>query len=203
MKVCLIFTKNELSVNYDQMSFRDDHVGFIPPLNHCTVASIMENEGVEVEILDMDVENLNYHQALERISKFSPDLLGFSISTSNFRVLLSWIRAFKNETQIPIIVGGPHLALYPKETMSHQDIDYAIIGEAEIPLPKFLKAFQNRTSFSGIKSLAYRKNGELFIDDTRQTLDDIDALPLPSRHLINNSLYSNILSRKKNFTATY
>jgi len=201
MRVSLIFTKNELNANFDFGKFRDDHVGFIPPLSTLTVAGILEREGVEVQIIDVNAERLSYSQALEKVSEFSPDFLGFSLSTYSFRVLLQWIRKFKEDTQLPVVVGGPHVHLYPEETMTHPEIDYCIVGEAEIPLPQFLKAFQNGKNFEGIKSVGYRKDGKVYIDNTRQTVDDLDALPLPSRHLIDNELYSNILTRKKNFTA--
>ncbi|MBU2103022.1 MAG: B12-binding domain-containing radical SAM protein, partial [Candidatus Omnitrophica bacterium] len=82
------------------------------------------------------------------------------------------------------------------------EIDYLIIGEAEIPLPEFIRAFQEKDKkFNGIKSIGYRQDGRVFIDKTRQFVKDIDSIPLPARHLIKNELYANILTRKKNFTA--
>ncbi len=201
MKVALIFTPNELNPNFSDLVFRDENIGFIPPLSLMSVASILEAEGVEVMLLDMDAERLSFEQGLEKLNRFSPDLLGFTLSTYSFHPILAWIKRFKDATHLPIIVGGAHVALYPHETMSHPEIDYLIVGEAEIPLPQFIRAFQNGKSLEGIKSVGYRDGGRAVIDRTRQYVKNIDEIPWPARHLIHNELYSNIMTRKKNFTA--
>lgn len=201
MKVCLIFVPAEHNATTKDWAFRDDGVGFIPPLSLMYVAGILEKASVEVQIIDLIAERLTFAQALERIKLFAPDLLGFTLSTYSFHPLLSWINQFKEETGIPIIVGGAHVSLYPEETMSHKAIDFAIIGEAELPLPEFVRAFKEKTSFHGLKSLGFRDNGKLILDRTRQAIENIDDVPLPARHLIRNELYYNILTKRRNFTA--
>ena len=201
MKITLIFTSNELNPNFQELQFRDDNIGCVPPLSLMSIASILECEGVEVDVIDMDAGRLSYDQTLERISRFSPDIIGFTLSTYSFRPILSWIKQFKKDTQLPIIVGGAHAVLFPEETMAHPEIDYLIFGEAELPLPEFVQAFRNGKKFNGVKSLAYRDNGRLVLDRTRQTIDDLDSIPLSAMHLIKNELYFNIISKRKNFTA--
>ncbi len=201
MKISLIFTTNELNPNFSELSFREDGVGYIPPLTLLTVAALFEKAGVEVQLLDLDAERLTYNQALERINKFSPDLLGFTLSTYSFHPILKWIKKFRKDTGIPVIVGGLHVGLFSEEIMTYPEIDYIIIGEGEEPIPDFVRAFQNNRNFNGIKSIGYRENGRVIIDKTERYVKDLDSVPFPSRHLIKNELYSNILTRKKNFTA--
>jgi radical SAM superfamily enzyme YgiQ (UPF0313 family) len=201
MKISLIFTPNELNPNFRELTFRDKNIGFIPPLSLLTVAALLEREGVTVDVIDMAAEKLTYESTLDRLRRFSPDLLGFTLTTTSFRPALGWINRFKLDTQLPILVGGDHVRLYPHETMSHQAIDYCIIGEAELPLPYFIRALREGTSLANIKSLGYRESGQLILDTTVQCIDAIDTVPFPARHLINNALYENVLSRRKNFTA--
>ncbi len=207
MKVGLVFTNlpgviGNSNTNFKNMAFRDENIGHIPPVSLVNVATILEGEGVEVEIIDQDAEGLSYRQVLSRLDRFSPDLVGFTLTTYNFRDVLPWIKSIKEDTGLPTLVGGPHLHLYPHETLSHNCIDYAIIGEAEIPLPQFMKAFKGNRDFSGIKSVGYRdSSGKVHVENTRQSIPDLNDLPLPALHLLKNHLYSNILTRKKNFTA--
>lgn len=205
MKVCLINPPDSFTTDPDVdmggKIIRDKSLGKIPPLNTLTVAAIFEREGVEVNLIDGDCEGLNYSQLLSRINKFSPDLIGFSLTTYNFRIVLEWINKVKKDTGLPIIVGGAQLGLYPTETLSHSAIDYAIVGEAELPLPQFIDAFRNGKGFDGIKSFGYKKNNEIVVDKTLQYIDNVDAVPYPALHLLNNKIYSNVLTRKKNFTA--
>lgn len=201
MKVSLVFTPNQLNTNFKELVFRDESIGFVPPLSLMYVAALMEQEGVEVDLIDMEAEGLSYQATLDRLLGFSPDLMGFTTTTSSFHPVLKWINEFKKDTGIPVLVGGEHVRLYPRETMSHEAIDFCIIGEAELPLPEFIRAFRDGKPFDGIKSLGFRKNGEVIIDRTLQAIDNIDAVPFPAHHLIKNELYENILTRRKNFTA--
>ena len=201
MKVSLIFTSIEINPHNKAVAFRDERLGFVPPISLLHVAALLEREGVVVDLIDMEAENLSYPEALERIRSFAPDLLGFTVTTWSFHSALQWIKRFKADTALPVLVGGEHLRLYPDETMSYDAIDFCIIGEAELPLPDFIRAFREGRPFEGIKSLGYRKDGRVIIDRTLQYVEDLNSVPFPARHLIKNELYENILSRKKNFTA--
>lgn len=201
MKISLIFTPNELNVNFRDLAFRDDNIGSVPPLSLLTVAALLEKENVAVQLIDMEAEQLSYGEALERLKQFSPDLLGFTLTTTSFRPVLNWITRFKGDTGLAVLVGGDHVRLYPHETMSHPAIDYCIVGEAEIPLPLFVNALRSGKSLDGIKSLGFRRGNEVVIDRTLQTVLDINEVPFPARHLIKSELYENILGHRKNFTA--
>ena len=201
MKVSLIFTPIDVNPHNKAVAFRDERLGFVPPMSLLLVAALMEREGVEVDLIDMEAEGLSYAATLERVRSFAPDLLGFTVTTWSFHSVLGWIKRFKADTAIPVLVGGEHLRLYPQETMSHAAIDFCIVGEAELPLPEFIRAFREGGAFDGIKSLGYRKDGHVVIDRTIRFVEEIDTVPFPARHLIRNERYENILSRKKNFTA--
>ncbi|MBF0380604.1 MAG: radical SAM protein [Magnetococcales bacterium] len=201
MKICLIFTPVEHITITSDWAFRDDGVGAIPPLSLMYVAGTLEKIGVEVKIIDMIASRLSLDETLAEIREFAPDMLGFTLSTYSFHAILNWIKSFKEHTGLPVVVGGAHVMLYPIETMSHKAIDYAIVGEAEKPLPEFIDAIKNGKSLHGIKSLCFRDNGKLISDLTRQIVENIDDIPYPTRHLIDNTKYFNILSKTKNFTA--
>lgn len=201
MKVSLIFTPIDVNPHNKSVSFRDEKLGFVPPTSLLIVAALLEREGVKVDLIDMEAEELSYAATLERIRSFAPDLLGFTVTTWSFHSVIRWINKFKADSAIPVLVGGEHLRLYPHETMTHEAIDFCITGEAELPLQEFISAFRDGRPFDGIKSLGFRKNGEAVIDRTIQLVEDINSIPFPARHLIKNELYENVLSRKKNFTA--
>ncbi len=201
MKISLIFAPYQLNITNKDLSYRDEGIGKIPPLSLLQVASILEEIGVEVQIIDQENECISGEEVLRRLKTFEPDLLGFTLTTYSFHPVLDWIRLYKKETGLPILVGGAHVSLYPHETMSHTEIDYAIVGEAEIPLPALIQAIQANRLPVGLPSVSYRgADGQAVVDTTRQLVHDLNNLPYPARHLIDNTIYSNILTRKKNFT---
>ena len=123
MKITLIFVPYELNVTNQDLAYRDDGLGNIPPLSLMTVASILEQHGVEVQLIDQESERLPYPVLLEQIREFGPELLGFTLTTYSFHPVLKWIGRLKNDIGVPTLVGGSHVSLFPSETMSHKAID--------------------------------------------------------------------------------
>lgn len=200
MKIALIFTPLRLTRNWSTLIAQDEHVGIMPPLSLGYVAAIAEKAGHKVIIIDAVAERLSLEDTIKRIQDFSPDICGYTITTYGFHQTLSWIKKIKEKTKIPVMVGGWHLSIYTEETMHHAAIDYAVIGEAENALPNFLKALESNDSLRTIKGIVFRDNGKLIVNRTDVITLDLDTIPFPSRHLLNNSLYFNVLSQVKNFT---
>lgn len=200
MKLCLIFLPVNVRENATTTKAQDDTVGFMPPLSLAYVAAIAMAAGHKAEIIDAVAERLNIEQIAGRIKDFSPDLLGVTITTYGIHQALNGIKAVKERVNLPVIVGGWHLSLYPEETMAQAVIDYAVIGEADHTLPEFLGAFERGGDLNKVAGLAFKRNNAVVINRPRLTLPDIDATPFPARHLLKNGLYHNILTRRKNFT---
>jgi len=200
MKIALVFTPLRLEKNWTALKVQDEYVGIMPPISLAYVASIAERYGHEVIIIDAVAEELSLDDVISKLEDFSPDLLGFTITTYGFHYTLQAIKDIKEKISAPIVVGGWHLSLYPKETMTHQEIDYAITGEADETFPEFLDAINKGGSLDGIDGLAFRKNEEIIVTPFKRPVEDIDATPFPARHLLENDKYYNILSQRKNFT---
>jgi anaerobic magnesium-protoporphyrin IX monomethyl ester cyclase len=200
MKIALIFVPLRLRNNWSTLVAQDENVGIMPPLSLAYVAAIAEKAGHQVIIIDAAAEKLSLEATVQRIENFSPDLLGFTMTTYGFHQALGWIKKIKEKVNIPVVVGGWHLAIYPRETMQHNAIDYAIIGEAENTLAGFLQALEQGSSLSDLPGIAFRRAGEIIITPQPQSTDDLDTVPFPARHLLNNQMYFNVLSRVKNFT---
>ena len=104
------------------------------------VAGCLEQNGVQVQFIDINAENLSIEETVQRLRAFGPDFIGYTITTYLFFQTLSWIQAIKEQVPAPTILGGVHLSIYPKETLSYVDIDYAVTGEGEIALVELLDA---------------------------------------------------------------
>jgi len=200
MKIALIFTPLRLKRNWSTLVAQDKHVGIMPPLSLAYVAAVAEKAGHKVMIIDAVAEQLTVELVVKRIQEFSPDILGFTMTTYGFHQTLAWINNIKEKIKIPVMVGGWHLSLYPKETMHHDAIDYSVIGEAENILPEFLRALESGGPLYNIKGIAFRDNERVILNPPAPITVNLDTVYFPARHLLKNELYFNILSRTKNFT---
>ncbi|MFB0563019.1 MAG: glycosyltransferase [Candidatus Lokiarchaeia archaeon] len=178
----------------------DEEFCIAPPLILAYVAAILERQGHKVMLLDARVLNLSREEALKRIKLFRPDILGFRAETYHFHDALNWVRYLKGNLGIPVITGGLNLSMYPRETLSHREIDYGIIGEAIESLPKLMAAIEYGDSLSKIDGVIYREGQKLIINPPTEQYADFDSYPFPARHLLPNEKYYSFISQRKNFT---
>ena len=93
MKVSLIFTPNQLNTNFQELVFRDEicRGSSLPKRLLVTWPASWRKRVMKWTSCDMDAERLTYQDTLDRLRSFSPDLLGFTTTTSSFHPVLKWI----------------------------------------------------------------------------------------------------------------
>ncbi|MFC2140116.1 B12-binding domain-containing radical SAM protein [Candidatus Auribacterota bacterium] len=201
-KIALIFppykeTRDTISVKENKK-----HLGKIPPLSLAYIAAILEAHNVDTLLIDASALALSKEECVRRLQEFSPDFLGFTLATYHFHHTLDWIRYLKNNIKVPIVVGGIHTSVYPKETLAHKEIDYLVIGDGEETLPELIKTLLNGSNISQIKGIAYKDQaGNVLLNEPRGSFNNIDLTPFPARHLLPNEKYFSLISHRKNFTA--
>lgn len=199
MKISFIYPPFGSVKNQPNIAAVSDNYGVFPPLNLAYVAAIAEKAGHDVQLIDANALKLTKEQTLQRIKQFNSDILAFTITTYLFHQTLNWISYLKKETGLKTLIGGVNNSLYPLETLSHEEIDFGIIGEAEETLPQFLKALPSN-DFKKIKGLAYKYNKKTILNQFRKPIQTLENLPFPARHLLPNEKYYSFISQRKNFT---
>ena len=102
-----------------------------PSLTLQQIAGITPREH-DVEIVDERYENINFNK--------NYDLVGISCLTYNSLRGYEVSDIFRKRG-VPVVFGGYHASLLPKETKQHADS--VVIGEAEYTWPKMLKDVEN------------------------------------------------------------
>jgi anaerobic magnesium-protoporphyrin IX monomethyl ester cyclase len=166
--------------------------GVMPPLGLAYVAAVLEAAGYDVKIIDAIALNLIADDIRQIITREAPDIVGVTSMISNVRGALEAARLAKESGAITVM-GGPLLSLYAKQTLSYDFIDYGIIGEGEYPMLELVKALQHNTPLNSITGLVYRDNKIVKVNEPYIVMD-LDALPLPARHLLPVEKYSSIIN---------
>jgi len=200
MKIAIIFPPYNHKKFSENLEVVDEEFGVYPPLGPAYAAAILEKVGHKVMLIDAKALKLSKEETLKKVVKFKPDLMAFMLTTYMFHQTLDWIKYLKKRVDVPVICGGLNLAYYPKETLTHKEIDFGIIGSARESLPKLVEAIENKKDFSDIKGICYRKNKKIIVNMPDSFHDEIDKLPFPARHLLPNEKYYQFISKKKNFT---
>jgi radical SAM superfamily enzyme YgiQ (UPF0313 family) len=176
----------------------DLETGAYPPLGLLYVAAFAEKEtSHRIEVLDAHLEEMSPTQIGEEVRKRAPDVVGIQTLTFTLIDVILAAKAIKQaraETQI--VLGGPHVSLFPDETIDIEVVDYLILGEGEEPFAHFLDVFAAGGDFSKVPGLVWRRKKQVLKNPPAPLLDNLDRLPHPARHLVPSERYFSALARE-------
>ncbi len=86
----------------------------------------------------------------------------------------------RNTLGIPVIWGGAHAILEPRQSV--QEADFVCVGEGEWTIAPLMEAIRRRQVSPDIRNFWYRHNETLVMND-REIVKDLDALPLPDHSI--------------------
>lgn len=178
-----------------------------PPLGILQLAAFLEEkgDGWELEVVDSQAEGLNWQGLQKRIESIHPDLVVVSsLSTCNAYKVLRTVSLVKLiDPSIKTVVGGQHFTALAQENLEdYPEIDYIIRGEGEETLLELVKTIDKEGKITKIKGLSYRINqdhsspynreippkGVVVHNPDRPLIDNLDELPLPAYHLVEDHM---------------
>jgi radical SAM superfamily enzyme YgiQ (UPF0313 family) len=196
MKVLLVRHHDRENVNTRLPESINKAQGVYPPLGIAYIASVLEKAGYAVSIMDSQALNLTIDETKDFISNENPDIVGITSMTPNVRGALEVARLTKEiSSDIITVMGGAQLSVFPKETLSFDFIDYGVYGEGEYTMLELVKEIEEGKDLSNIRGLVFKKNRKVFVNRPSM-IDNLDELPFPARHLLQNDRYHCVISRQ-------
>ncbi len=175
-----------------------------PPLGLLYIGAVLENEGHDVEIIDLGIESLSEEQLKKCLTK--SDVVGISVYTNNYKNAANIARIIKEfDTKIPLIIGGPHCTFLKQKSLI--DIPYADIAvelEGELPILDIVQYLQGNKKLNDIIGIYYKQNNEIKSGKPFKLIKDMDNIPFPARHLVDKYDYGKLpwgYQFKKKFTS--
>tara|TARA_B100002003_G_C14107139_1_gene532496 strand:- start:45 stop:1592 length:1548 start_codon:yes stop_codon:yes gene_type:complete len=143
---------------------------------------ILKKYGLEIQVLEANIDNLNRDQVKERIKSFKPDIVAITnLSLEYWRQAHESVKLAKEVDQsIITIMGGVHPTTLPYKVMEDLNVDYIILSEGEERLPRFLDIIQSgEPDFSRMDGVGYREGGKIIVKEPTGFIEDLDAWDLP------------------------
>ena len=163
-----------------------------PPTGLLILAAYIEEKlpDVEIEILDCQAERKDFRDIEKHIESHSPSIILTSGFTCNAYVCARVAEIAKNvNTDIVTIVGGQHFSFAAEESLKdYPEIDYIIRGEGEETLLELIKALRNNKNIVEVKGLSFRLDGKIVHTQPRPLIENLDSLPYPAYHLVENNI---------------
>ncbi len=146
------------------------------------LGSLLKKKGHEVKAVHMVAEKMDEYGYERLLRSYQPDLVGFTVSTYQTKwtkLLLRLTRAVKPD--ILTVCGGAHPSALGAEFLSaFPHCDVAVQGEGELALLDLVSG-KPLNEISGI----HYHNGKIVTNPFTPLMDDLDALPLPDKSLVN------------------
>jgi anaerobic magnesium-protoporphyrin IX monomethyl ester cyclase len=202
MNVLLINPPAEHEIIGNNPAIIEEERGHNPPLGLLYVASYLEEHTQHrAKIVDAQVEELGYGELRGVIAQEKPDVVGITAMTLTLLDVVKTVQLVKQvDDGIQVVLGGPHVHLYPEETVGLPGVDYAVLGEGEVAFAELVDSIHDREALKSIGGLAFRQDGQTVNTGIRDLIADLDVLPFPARHLTPYRSYSSLLAKRSPIT---
>ena len=205
MKVLLINPPAEQTLVGNNPKFLDEERGANPPLGLLYLAAALEQRTEhEVSVVDALAEELSYAQLTEHVGSEQPDLIGVSVMTFTLLDAIQTVETARRAApEAKIVLGGPHVHLYPRETVSLPGVDFALVGECEHTFVELVERLAEPGRWPEVPGLAFHRDGEVVLNEKPGLIGDLDALPFPARDLVPFQRYTSVIARRQPITTMF
>jgi len=168
---------------------RNPH-GSVIPLCFAWMAAVLEQNGISVRVLDLQVEDADLVQVLREENPLCVGVSGTTQSRFNSFKIIEAVKSIDRD--ILTLYGGPHATPAAEDTLQHvRSLDAVVRNEGELTVLEIMSALKKhrRLDFSPIAGVSFHKDGRIAHNPARPFIRDLDQLPLPAWHLFRMESY--------------
>jgi len=143
----------------------------------------LRNKGHQVKLFMEEVQNIDEEELRKEVKK--ADLIAISALSGTHPRGLDLARIVKEETNGPVVMGGPHVSLAKdRQEALYRGADYIVRFEGEAVFPKLIKAIEKKEGLENIENLIYLKNGRVRENPVFRKPVNLNDYPFPDFSLI-------------------
>ena len=172
-----------------------------PPLALLSLATYLKGISAhEVTILDAQLDNLDYDQLAVKIAEWKPTVVGITAFTVQLCDVRMTIEAARKCASVKhVVLGGPHVNDFPKESVGLFGVDAVVKGEGQKPLLDLLDAWEAGVSPRGVPGVVAHKDDPVPEEDV-YLANELEDYPLTDRTLVDYQRYYDVMGTGGIFT---
>lgn len=181
-----------LFIVYDNASYISEF-----PIGIAQLTGVLEKNGYDVTIYQQDIHHYPEAHLTSYLNAHYFDIVGISFIGGYWQYkkakAISAAIAAANEKPF-YIIGGHGPAPEPEYFLKILQADAVCIGEGDETLLELLEVLgrnlqPSQQELAPIKGIAYRIEDEVYVNERRPLIQDIDALPFPAYHRFPMDIY--------------
>jgi radical SAM superfamily enzyme YgiQ (UPF0313 family) len=176
-----------LFVIYDNESY----ISYFP-IGIAYLVSILEKHDYDVDIYQQDIHHYPETHLLEFLNNNKYDFVGLSFIGGywQYKKALAISAAVNASRNRPFYcLGGHGPSPAPDYFLNKLQADAICIGEGDETILDILDALTCKKSLSSVKGIAWREGKEVYVNERRPLIKNIDALPFPAYHRFPMDVY--------------
>lgn len=148
---------------------------------------------------------LSTEEIVNKVVQINPEIIcmsiTFTVNSINSLEILDKIK--KSLPKVTTIVGGAHVTVRPKETLSNENVDIIVIGEGDKTILELLDCLSNKGNMNDIKGIGFKDGKQLIINEPRDLIRNLDELPFPALDLLPLDNYFNAYKQGRSQRKAY
>lgn len=146
-----------------------------------SIAGVLKKSGHQVELLRVRKEPPE--AITNKVASLKPEILAYSIMTGEHKYYIMLNRLIRKKVDSFSVFGGAHPTFFP-EMINSEGVDAVCIGEGEHAMLELAENLKLGQSITGIKNLWVKRGHEIFKNEVRDVIANLDDLPFPDRDFI-------------------
>jgi len=167
------------------------------PIGLGYLGAVLEKKGHNAALIDIDAQKVSDQDLKETLTRGGYGLVGITATSPTVNSAFRLAGFIKSVIDAPIVFGGVHPTLFPDHPFGCEDVDFVVRGEGEETLSELVDALERRRPLKEVLGLSFRDSGYIAHNPPRPLIKDLDGLPFPLMHKMNEKLYSYPNSLKK------
>jgi radical SAM superfamily enzyme YgiQ (UPF0313 family) len=120
----------------------------------------------------------------------APGFVCLDSSSTSLGLDLELAKKLRSALGVPVGILGSQVTYTPVEVFEGGSVDVVVRGEPEYTVRDTVRRIAAGESLAGVAGISWQAaDGEVIHEPDRDKIRDLDQLPLPARHLLNNDLY--------------
>lgn len=167
----------------------------ILPFGLMYLSKALKQNGFNVKVVHCSISK--FSKEVYQIVKDHPLFVGFSVLTGGITYdSAKASKLIKTHLDIPVVWGGVHPSIMPRQCLNEPYIDFVVIGEGEQTIVNLAKEFLKRVpNFKKICGLGFKNKGFIQLNPQREFIHNLDKYSLDFE-CVNIPKYILTLNRK-------
>lgn len=150
---------------------------------------------VNIKLINTIIDKSDPVEIANDLKTFGVNIVGIRVLSMGKNYFYKLVDKIKSEIEaVKIYAGGPFISSEPQKALFESKVDGVIVGEGEEAFAELVDALLNSRPVEAINNYGYSKDGKAVINEQRNFIKNIDALPFPDYSIIDIEKYGNAIN---------